>query len=422
LFKDVTAGEALERVQRAYSLRQAWWLDKKISPETDEQRKQVRDWFTFKRNTPSSVSYAGAGAARSQAFGIWNEEGTKIIELVSPTAGSTVLEKEARGKEITADRLGNGRFGQVFRGRCEITPDHTPVAIKVTNYIEDAPTHQQSKLAVEATILRSMSGKIGFPIILYDARQPIFGKVSDVLVMQLLGRPLLHRCLAKDAGDKLCEGKSFTDSAVMKFGADLLQCLRDLHEAGFMHNDLKPMNMLFGAQGSGNEDDVHLVDFGMATRIGKRQDDTVGGCKLQAGGASPIFASLAQLEKRPTRPVDDIESLWYCLSYLLEDELPWQWEPVERLRNMKRQLYIDECGISSDKCTALLSSKECCSTKHCFDTCDKWDVPDEMHELWGCILEGQASEDGVVDYDACLDAMRRGAERTNTVVEEECVL
>jgi len=412
----------LERVQRAYSLRQPWRRDNKISPETDEQKKQVRDWFTFKRNTPLSLSHPVGGAARSQAFGIWNQKGTEIIEVVCPTAEITLSENEARGREINADKLGNGRFGQVFRGRCEITSDHTPVAIKVTDYIEDAPTHQQSKLAVEATILRSMTGKRGFPTILYDARQPIFGKISDVLVMQLLGKPLLKRCWAKDTGDKLCKGRLFTDAAVMKFGADLLQCLRDLHEAGFMHNDLKPMNMLFGAQGSGNEDDVHLVDFGMATRIGKRQDDTVGGCKLQAGGASPLFASLAQLEKRPTRPVDDIESLWYCLSYLLVDELPWQWEPIERLGNIKRQLYIDECGISSDECTALLSSEECCSTKHCFDTCDKWDVPNEMHELWGYILEGQASEDGMVDYDACLEAMRRGIENYDIVEQEECAV
>jgi len=422
LFDEVTAEQALERVQRAYSLREPWRDDNKMSPETQEQKKQVRDWFNFKRNTPLSVSYPTSGAIPRRAFGIWNNKGTEIIEMVSPTPTYLQCEREVRSRELNADKLGNGRFGQVFRGRCEITTDHTPVAIKVTNYIEDSPTHQQSKLALEATILRTMSGKKGFPTVLYDARQSVFGKLSDVLVMQLLGRPLLKRCWSEDTGDKLCKGRSFTDAAVMKFGVDLLGCLRDIHEAGFMHNDLKPMNMLFGAQGSGNEDDVHLVDFGMATRAGVVQDDSVGGCKLQAGGASPIFASLAQLEHRPTRPVDDVESLWYCLSYLLSDELPWQWEPVENLTNIKRRLYIDECGISSDECTALLSAEDCCSTKFCFETCDKWNVPDEMHELWWCIVEGQATKEGVVDYDACLDAMQRGANTGDTVESVECEL
>jgi len=420
LFDEVTAEEALERVQRAYSLREPW-RDNKMSPETQEQKDQVRDWFNFRRSTPVSISYPIGGVAPRRAFGIWNKEGTEIIEVVSPAKTLSLLQKEARKKEFKADKLGSGRFGQVFRGRCEITPDHTPVAIKVTNYIEDAPTHQQSKLALEATVLRVMSGKKGFPKVLYDGRQSIFGTPSDVLVMQLLGRPVLKRCWAGDPGDKLCISESFTNAAVMKIGVDLLRRLRDVHEAGFVHNDLNPMNMLFGAQGSGDEDDVHLVDFGMATRTGGRQDESVGGCKLQAGGASPLFASLAQLEQKPTRPVDDVESLWYCLSYLLAKELPWQWEPVERLTNIKRQMFIDECGISSDECTAFVSAENCCSTAHCFETCDEWDVPDEMHELWGYIIEGQANKEGMVDYDACLDAMQRGANSGETM-EEECQL
>lgn len=375
-----------------------------MSPETEEQKTQVRDWFSFRRTTPASLSIVNAPSKGT--FGIWNKEGTEIIEVVSPTNSHPLDRNQARRREIDADKLGSGRFGLVFRGRCEITKDHTPVAIKVTHYIEDAPTHQQSKLALEATILRAMSGNKGFPTVLYDARQSVFGKPSDVLVMQLLGKTILDRCIAKDKGDTLCKDKCFTEAAVMKIGSDVLGCLRQIHEAGFMHNDLKPMNMLFGAQGSGNEDDVHLVDFGMATRVGLLQDDSVGGCTLQAGGASPMFASLAQLEKRPTRPVDDVESLWYCLAFLLVNELPWQWEPVERLTAIKRRLYIDECGISSDKCTALLSSEDCCSTKHCFETCDKWDVPDAMHDLWWCIVEGQESDEGVVDYDACLEALQ----------------
>jgi len=422
LFKELSAEEALERVQRAYSLRQPW-RKSSMSPETEEQKKQVWDWFNFRKNTPLKELYSPTGDAASKpAFGIWNKKGTEIIEVVSPTDIHPLGNEEAEQRIYGADKLGNGRFGQVFRGRCENTADHTPVAIKVTNYITDIPTHQQSKIAVEATILKAMSGKRGFPTVLYDARQSVFGKSSDVLVMQLLGRPVPERCFARETGDTLIKGKSYTDAAVMKFGVDLLGCLRDIHEEGFMHNDLKPANMLFGAQGSGTEDDVHLVDFGMATRKGVRQDDSVGGCKLQAGGASPIFASLAQLEQRPTRPVDDVESLWYCLSYLLAKELPWQWEPVDRLTNIKRQLYIDECGISSDECTALLSADDCCSTKHCFETCDKWDVPAEMHELWWCIVEGQASKEGMVDYDACLEIMQRGADTGESVEEEECIL
>ena len=46
------------------------------------------------------------------------------------------------------------------------------------------------------------------------------------------------------------------------------------------------------------------------TDVGCRQEEVVEGCELAAGGATPLFASLAQLAGRPTAPVDDIESLW----------------------------------------------------------------------------------------------------------------
>ena len=34
---------------------------------------------------------------------------------------------------------------------------------------------------------------------------------------------------------------------------------------------------------------------------------------------------------------------------------------------------------------------------------EDWDCSDTLHELWGAVLEGQAS--GLVDYDACLEAL-----------------
>ena len=43
LYSEIDADEALERVQRYYELREPW--QEKKSPETEEQRQQVREWF-----------------------------------------------------------------------------------------------------------------------------------------------------------------------------------------------------------------------------------------------------------------------------------------------------------------------------------------------------------------------------------------
>lgn len=133
-----------------------------------------------------------------------------------------------------------------------------------------------------------------------------------------------------------------------------------------------------------------------------------------------MFASLAQLEGRPTNPADDLESLWYCLAWLVAPALPWQWEDIERVANIKRRLFIDECAVASDECRAWLSAEDCCSTQHCFNTADNWDVPDWLHELWSYVViahertEGQSepeecnteqTEDCNIDYDSCLEAL-----------------
>jgi hypothetical protein len=90
----------------------------------------------------------------------------------------------------------------------------------------------------------------------------------------------------------------------------------------------------------------------------------------------------------------------YCLAFLEEGTLPWQWEPKEHVTNMKKKLFVEECAISGDGCDAQLPSDEACSTAHCLATYEEWDCSPELHGLWGCVLDAQ---DGtLVDYDACI--------------------
>ena len=149
------------------------------------------------------------------------------------------------------------------------------------------------------------------------------------------------------------------------------------------------------------------MDFGMATCTGLLQAPVVEGRELAAGGGTPLYASLAQLEGRSTSPVDDIESLWYCLAYLEQGALPWQWEPKERVTSIKRKLFAEECAIVGDECDSALRSEDACSTAHCIASYDDWDNSDELHELWGYVLEAQDA--GPLDYDACICALGGGS-------------
>ena len=108
--------------------------------------------------------------------------------------------------------------------------------------------------------MRAMSGHKEFPLLLHSGRHSVFGRSSDVLVMEMLGKSVEARFLAK--GDDAVGGKGASArAAVQRIGRDALRCLRRLHEAGFVHNDVKPMNILFGAAGSCREDKVLELAF-----------------------------------------------------------------------------------------------------------------------------------------------------------------
>ena len=79
------------------------------------------------------------------------------------------------------------------------------------------------------------------------------------------------------------------------------------------------------------------------------------------------------------------------------------------MTNIKKKMFVEECAIFGDECDSELRSEEACSTAHCMASYDGWDNSDELHELWGCVLEAQA-EDTPVDYDACICALGGGSE------------
>lgn len=407
LYAELDAEHALLRVQSYYELREP---SLKKSPETEEQRQQVRDWYSKRRS-------ARAPPPPLEAFGIWDSGGSQMLERVGagsdPPDVRPAEERSASPSALAedADLLGSGQFGKVFRGRrlsgvAGASVGGAAVAIKVMPVIVPdgatpdagavpeaaAPSHERSRIALEASVLRAVRGERGFPALLHDGRQAVFGQDSDVLVMSLLGEPVYSLC-----PEPMCEDGRFTTAAVLKIGHDALRSLRSLHAARFVHNDVKPQNLLFGAAGSANEDDVHLVDFGMTTVEGECQEEFVEGCELAAGGGTPLFASVAQLEGRPTAAVDDVESLWYVLAFLAEGALPWQWEPRDRVTHIKQRLFDSECAVNSDTCDAQLASDECCSTAHCLATYSDWDVSDRLHGLWDLVLEAHGG--GSFDYE-----------------------
>ena len=268
-------------------------------------------------------------------------------------ASASGLELSAPDEKVLAQlqikatgRLGEGHFGTVLLGERE--GDGTLVAIKVARELER-----------EARVLRLMSGAIGFPALLHhhkvvrhwrDAVTGANAGANELLVVERLG-PSLQKLWEADASAGL------PAATVKRLGRGALRCLRLLHGAGVVHNDVKPANVCVPLGGS-EAGQVHLIDFGISTRLEDSASDVcvqehaadadadadaaaevddychlpvetsgyVEYLRLQTQAGTPAYASLRQqrADEPHTRAVDDLESLAYSLAFVGAGSLPWQ--------------------------------------------------------------------------------------------------
>lgn len=328
----------------------------------------------------------------------WQQRDSQAARAVQEllTARATLALDDGLSLQVES-RLGEGRFGDVLLAR---TSDGERVAVKVA-------LRAASELSREAEVLGQMRGVAGYPVLIRHCEHTLGDGEGDgdgagaleLLVMERLGPSLHAQWEASTRSTHFSEGET-----VLRVGRGVLRCLRSLHAAGWVHNDLKPANVLLGAAGSANARRLHLVDFGLVSRVAVAEaaadSDQVGdgdGAGAAAAAASaarvgtPLFASLAAHDGRPTRPSDDVESLTYMLALLAAGTLPWQQAPHARAADAKRVM------ADAASCEALLVDDV---------------APAVARALRGVWREVEACRRAVggacaheLDYDACLSAL-----------------
>jgi serine/threonine protein kinase len=106
----------------------------------------------------------------------------------------------------------------------------------------------------------------------------------------------------------------------------LLGHLRDLHDMGFLHRDLKLENMMV----RGNQ--IKIVDFGLARCIYERDSESgtvmydriVPRDLSTIHAGTPLFQSITAHQKQRQSRADELESFFYVMYYCLFGELPWE--------------------------------------------------------------------------------------------------
>ncbi|GFY63386.1 hypothetical protein TNIN_204911 [Trichonephila inaurata madagascariensis] len=137
-------------------------------------------------------------------------------------------------------------------------------------------------------------------------------------------------------------GKRFPPKAVYLIGLSLLNVLEYIHNAGYIHGDIKPANLLLGRK-KGTENQVYLVDMGLACkylRDGVHKKECPDPKKAHNG--TPEFTSRDAHRGCFSRR-SDLEILCYNLLQWLAGELPWEkYVPDNKKLQQQKEKYMQD--------------------------------------------------------------------------------
>ncbi|KAI5161758.1 casein kinase 1 [Nematocida ausubeli] len=232
---------------------------------------------------------------------------------------------EIIGGYILSEKIGQGSFGIVFEGHA--IESTKKVAIK----IEIASDVRYSQLENEYTVYKKLNGAEGFP------RIECFGQSEAYrhLVMEYLGMSIEDMLAIRN--------RTFCAKTIFILAKKMIQLIKQMHDIGYVHRDLKPDNFLIGR----DPKKIYLIDLGMAKDFIKygQHIATSGGKKLTG---TPRYASVNAHKGNELSRRDDLESIGYIILYLCKGKLPWQGlkeskrEKCRIIGEMKKNLKLEE--------------------------------------------------------------------------------
>ena len=152
---------------------------------------------------------------------------------------------------------------------------------------------------------------------------------SYVLVTEYIG-PNIQSML------EYCNNK-FSQYTVFKLAEQMLNLIQSVHQAGFIHCDIKPENFVIDKNNV-----LHLIDFGFSKRFyNKKTGEHIHFKEKKRFIGTPKFASLNTYLGYEQSRRDDLESLGYVLIYLLKGKFFGQVRTESELREVKMECPLE---------------------------------------------------------------------------------
>lgn len=211
---------------------------------------------------------------------------------------------ERIGGYVLEDVIGQGGMGVVYRARHEESGDVVAVKLMAPD-LASSPAYRD-RFIREA----QLSQQIAHPSIV-----PILGAGDDegelFIVMELIDGPNLKEIIATDGPLEL-------KRAVRLFG-DIAAALDAAHEAGVVHRDVKPQNILIERDPATGKERVFVTDFGLIRPTG--QESTVSRTGTVFGSIQ--YMSPEQVEGLPADGRADVYSLGCVFYECLTGSIPF---------------------------------------------------------------------------------------------------
>ena len=234
--------------------------------------------------------------------------------------------------ESSSTPIGAGGMGQVFQGLCvnEITGATRPVAIKFM--FDDLPPQAIERARREASIQLHNDNLIEMLGFIETCEKSPFGKEIKRyhVVSELLSGVSLDDLLKGKTTDQYGQENAFAVNLLQEFRtapehfakkivASVLSGLMALHDAGFIHRDIDPTNIMITDDGR-----IKLIDLGLARQLTHTEEKnlTIEGKFL----GKPEYAApeLVIGDFHHQNPTTDIYSVGILLYQCLTGNAPYQ--------------------------------------------------------------------------------------------------
>src|ERR1051325_2641468 len=225
------------------------------------------------------------------------------LPVTDPFVGRTLDEKYC-----VEERLGAGGMGAVYRAR-HLSMDR-PVAIKVLHQrlSDDEAARTRFQIEARAAVHLQHSNAVSVTD---------FGQTSEgcvYIVMELLEGRTLREILSREAPIETARAVS-----IMLQVSDAVAAA---HEAGIIHSDLKPSNILV-TQSANQPAVVKVLDFGIAKLASDKLDDDTTLARRETIIGTPRYMAPEQSNGFQLTPAADVYSLGVILYEMLTGMAPF---------------------------------------------------------------------------------------------------